>query len=176
MTTLSSWLRRRSNPYFLTPLKHRISLHGLQYFLMASSPHVSRTHPPAERKRTLSARMAISRRDPSTEKHRRLDDVVMSRQSASVTDLSNPLALGRHSTFNLQSSQVSSRWCSRAGTGASSPQRGIRPCEMIAMLKRVAPSSWVRKVRIEGHPAYPGTRGWLFSLSETCSTSHLSGT
>jgi len=94
---------------------------------------------PLKRKRANSARMATARRDPSPEKRRRVDDDdVMSGQSASVTDSSHPLDLGRHNTFSPLGS--GSRRYSRASTGASSPRRGISPLrETVATLKDASP-------------------------------------
>ncbi|KAJ4286960.1 hypothetical protein N0V90_012840 [Kalmusia sp. IMI 367209] len=60
-------------------------------------------------------------------KRRRIDDDVMPGQSASVTDSSHPLDLGRHNTFSPLDSQVGSRQSSWAGTGKSSSRRGISP-------------------------------------------------
>jgi hypothetical protein len=85
------------------------------------------------------ASMATAPREPSPEKRRRVDEVVTPGQSASLTSSSHPLDLGQHNTFSLPSSHVGSRR-SRAGTGASSPRRGISPLrETIATLKDASP-------------------------------------
>jgi hypothetical protein len=81
---------------------------------------------------------SMARRERSPEKRRRVDDVTPG-QSASFTSSSHPLDLGQHNTFSPSSSHVGSRR-SRAGTGASSPRRGISPLrETIATLKDASP-------------------------------------
>jgi hypothetical protein len=61
-------------------------------------------------------------------------------QSASVTGSSDPLDLGQQNTFSPLGSHVGSRRSSRAGTGASSPRRGISPLrETVATLQDASP-------------------------------------
>jgi hypothetical protein len=85
------------------------------------------------------APMATSRREPSPEKRRRVDGNVTPEQRASFTSPSHPLDLGQYNTFSPPGNHVGSRR-SRAGTGASSPRRGISPLrETIATLKNASP-------------------------------------
>lgn len=138
------------------------------------------THPEhvrlLKRKRANSAPMATARREPSPEKRRRVDDDVMPGQSASATDSSHPLDLGRHNTFSPPGSQIGSRRGSRASTGASSPRRGISPLrETIATLKDALPPILTEPYDGAQLPANESIRDMVMDVMERLGPGQVDG-
>jgi hypothetical protein len=99
--------------------------------------HLECIQPPKRKRESFAP--VVGRRRPSL-KRQRVEEGIVPRDSRSTVFSSHPLDLGQHNTFSPPGSYVESRGASRAGTGASSPRRGINPSrETIATLNDALP-------------------------------------